>query len=263
MIATNLTPIVTDIYAEASIALGGGWYQLEAHRGTKFRWAKNDAIFYVAALTQTPQIVRLLIEPGPGLGLKPFDLHIFDERDVLIASPTIAGKQVATIELPPTLPRVHRLRLHADGGGIAGLDDARTLNFRVFDISVDPQPADALPGWAEFGKNWYPFEKHAEASFRWASNDAVLAITGAGAGQIRFDIESGPGVDSKPFVLQIRDTDGSPIRNVEIGRARQTLTLDIPKVPCQLIFHVQGGGKSTPGDPRILNFRIFAPSEPL
>jgi hypothetical protein len=263
VIAVNLTPAVSDIYAEASIALGEGWYLLEGHRGTKFRWVKNDAIIYVAAMSQTRHVVRLLIEPGPGLSLKPFTLEVYGENDELIASPTIAGKQVATIELPPSLPRVHRLRLHVEGGGLSRLDDPRILNFRVFDISVEAQTTDALPGWAKFGKNWYPFEKLADSSFRWANNDAVLEVTERGEGRIRFDIEPGPGVESKTFALHIRNATGEPLQTIQVGRARQTVTVEFTNVPCTLIFHVEGGGKSTPGDPRILNFRIFAPSQPL
>jgi len=247
----------TDVLTGADLlALGEGWHPLEVYRGTRFRWVGNDAIVYVAALRPTIHTVRLLIEPGPGVGLRAFDLKVFSEDDTLLASLTVAGRQSISVDIFPTIPKVHALRLHVDGAGKPALNDPRILNFRVFEISVERQAPDVLPAWAKLGHGWYPLEVHAGSTFRWVDNDAVIDVAAAGGRRLQFDVEAGPGLESKPFALSVRESDGAEIAKFDVP-GWKAVDLELPRTPIKLTLHVEGGGKPAPGDKRTLNFRVF------
>jgi hypothetical protein len=65
-------------------------------------------------------------------------------------------------------------------------------------------------------------------------------------------------VGSKPFTLKIYDTNGSMLGSAQV-EGRQTLLVSTPDVRTgkMVRLHVDGGGLATPGDSRILNFRVF------
>jgi hypothetical protein len=249
-----------DIFATDVLALGSGWYAPESFRGVRFRWANNDAIVYVAAMSPERHRLNVLIEPGPGLGLKPFELEVFDGAGDPIAKPKVAGKQTIAIDLPASaVPKVHALRLHVEGGGLAAANDVRIMNLRVFELKLEKLSSDVLPAWVVLGRGWYPLETFRGTTFRWVSNDALLAVTASGSGTLEFDVEPGPGVDSKPFVLKLLDREGRALGEAKVA-TRETVTFQIPKLPAEAILHVDGGGKTVAGDPRIMNFRVFAAS---
>jgi len=249
-----------DIYASNVLTLGSGWYAPESHRGARFRWTTNDAIVYVAVMSPERHRLSVLIEPGPGVGLKPFELVVFDGPGDPIAKPKVIGKQTIAIDLPASAaPKVHELRLHVDGGGLLAANDTRIMNFRAFDLKLEKLNSDVLPGWVVLGRGWYPLETFRGSTFRWVSNDASLAVSASGSGTLEFDVEPGPGVDSKPFVLKLLDATGRPLGEAKVA-SRQTVAFKIPSVPAEAILHVDGGGKTVSGDPRVMNFRVFAAS---
>jgi len=248
-----------DIFIPGALALGAGWYPLETDTGTRFRWAKNDAVIYAAAMTPRVHKLTMMIEPGPGVGSRPFQLHVFGNSDTALAHPTVLGRQNLNIELPQGVRAVHRVRLHVDGGGYPAPNDPRVMNFRVFEIGLAELPGDVLPAWARLGRGWYPLETYRGATFRWVSNDAAIAVSNQAEPTLRFDVEPGPGVESKPFVLSVLH-DGRTLVESEIT-TRQTVTCDLPSAPAALTLHVEGGGKTVLDDQRIMNFRVFEASE--
>jgi len=248
-----------DIYAPGALALGAGWHPLEIFGGTKFRWAKNDAVIYAAAVTPRAYKLSMTIEPGPGVDLRPFQLHVFGSSDAVLGHPTILGKQNITIDLPPGARTVHAIRLHLETGGKTVPNDSRVMDFRVFNIALAEQPGDVLPAWARLGRGWHSLETYGGATFRWVGNDATIAVSKQGEPRLRFDIEPGPGVGSKPFVLKVSH-DSQMLSEFPIEK-RQTVICDLPTVPAVLTLRVDGGDATVPGDPRLMNFRVFEASD--
>ena len=248
-----------DIIPETrDIALGTGWYPLEVHRGQSFRWVENDAVVNVAVLRPVRHVLRLLVEPGPGVGLKPFELTARLADGTRLAAVTVAGKQRVEIDLPPESPRALSVVLHAETGGKADPKDPRVLNFRLFEIAVEHRP-DVMPAWARPQKSFYPLETFAGSMFRWVSNDALIALDRERGSALVFEAEPGPGLDSRPFTLHVLRPDGSEVTTAKIGsRTRVSVPMKDLADVASLTLHVDGGGKAIADDPRVLNFRIFA-----
>jgi hypothetical protein len=256
-----MTARAPDIIAEThDIALGEGWFASEQVRGSTFRWVENDAVVHVAALEPVAHALRVVVEPGPGVGLETFELSARADGAEL-GTALVSSKQVVTFPLPPQRPAVFSVVLHARGGGMASPNDSRRLNFRVFDMSVE-RVEDVFPPWAVPAAGFYPLERHAGSIFRWISGDASLVIHEGHGDTLVFDAESGPGLESKPFLLHVLAPDGSSVTTAEIAsRTPVGVPLERFASGCVLTLHVDGGGRQVKGDPRILNFRVFAPAE--
>jgi hypothetical protein len=251
---TDIIPTTNDV------ALGSGWGRLETYRGEVFRWVANDAIVYVATLKRVDHQVQIHIEPGPGVGLKPFQLHVFD-GDAIAAELNVKGRQSVSVMLPAGEPTVHKLRLHTAEGGKAAPNDARILNFRILRIAVARQAAEVVPVGSGYkvGTGWYPLETFNGESFRWVNNDAMLEAGAAAIPELQLEVEPGPGFGMSPFVLQVFDQAGAPVGSFEV-KQRQLIEIKLPsevKLPTNLRLHVEGGGRMSSGDNRIMNFRIL------
>jgi hypothetical protein len=247
--------------------LGSGWFPLETYRAESFRWVTNDAEVYVAALRNIKHYLNVHLEPGPGLNLKPFELLVKDEGET-IARTTVKGRQMISIELPATEPMVRKLVLHVEGGGKAAPNDERVLNFRVFKLTFTPALVDVLPPdlGAKLGSGWYPIETYNGETFRWAGNDPKINVSeSAGLKTLLLEVEPGPGVNSRPFVLRVLGDSGTQITEAEIKtRSVVAIPLDgVAGTPFTLTLHAEGGGKKIGSDERIMNFRVFQYSPDL
>lgn len=111
------------------------------------------------------------------------------------------------------------------------------------------------------GDGWYALEKYSGETFRWVNNDAVITVAAAdaGSGLLSLELEPGPSMNGRPLVLKVLDNDGCEIRTTELhSRRRLEITLPVHAGPLNTFrLHAEGGGAAVPGDPRILNFRIF------
>lgn len=256
-----MTAAIPDIIPDSpDIALGRGWYPAETFAGTRFRWASNDSEILIVALQPVRHALSLTLEPGPGVGLKPFKLQI-KEGGKELAAVDVRGKQPVRVELPPAGPKVYKLLLHVEGGGRTIANDARVLNFRVFDISVERAGRDVLPPEMELGTGWHPLEKHADSAFRWVSNDAKITVPNSdGTAHVDLDLQSGPALENKPFVLHVLQQVGKEAKLLSDIQVKDRQRVEIP-VPqgdrVELILRVDSKGHKTPGDPRELNFRAF------
>ncbi len=243
--------------------VGTGWFEPETFKGDTFRWVSNDARLNVARLRSTPLIVKLLVEPGPGLGLKPFELKVLDAASHPVATLKVAGRQFVSFELPGGKPGVDCLTLHLDEGGKPAHGDSRILNFRVFKIEVASAPSEIVPIdlGLKLGSGWYPLETFAGKTFRWAGNESVVEVENPQkVGSLRLDIEPGPGVGSRPFKLSVVEGSGAQLVEIDVHE-RQHVSIPLPDTSgaAKLRLKVKGGGLSVPGDARILNFRAFSP----
>jgi hypothetical protein len=244
--------------ATHDIALGEGWYPPEQYRGLTFRWVENDAVVHVAALKPLSHALRVVVEPGPGVGLKPFELSARRDDGTEIGKALVASKQVVKFALPPESPRVFSIALHAANGGKASPNDPRVLNFRVFEASVE-RIQDVFPAWAAPAEGFYPLERHAGSAFRWVSGDAVVEVFRIHGDVLTFDAESGPGLESKPFKLHVIGPDGSDVHVTEVAsRTKVRVPLASLEGAATLTLRAEGGGRPVKGDPRTLNFRVFA-----
>lgn len=245
------------IGATRDVALGDGWFPLETHRGQHFRWARDRASVEVAVLGSAQAILRVVVEPGPGLGEGPLKLEARLQDGTVLGNATVATKQAVSFALPPENPRAYVVVLRADGGGKTLESDARILNFRAFEVAVERR-ADVLPSWATPGKGFYTLERLAGDTFRWVSNDAAIALHAARGEALRFDVEPGPGVGSKPFALSIRNTAGEELM-VENIASRTTVLVPLTGLRGdRIVLHTDDGGQTVKSDPRVLNFRVFA-----
>jgi hypothetical protein len=246
------------IPATNDLALGPGWGPIETHRGESFRWVENNAVLYFATLKRTDHQVKMTIEPGPGVGLKAFTLHVLD-GDVPLTKLEVRGRQPISFIVPAGEPVVHTLKLHVDEGGKTAPNDPRVLNFRVFQVVVHRLSPDVLPPGFRVGTGWYPLETYNGESFRWINNDAVIEASQSAKSAFNLEVEPGPGLEMRPFVLQVLSQTGTPITTLDV-RHRQQVEIKLPsdaKLPMKIKLHVDGGGKTSPGDPRTMNFRAF------
>jgi hypothetical protein len=113
----------------------------------------------------------------------------------------------------------------------------------------------------QLGNGWGVLETFHNQTFRWVDNDAQVSVTADQPGEVGVSLlaEPGPGVAGKPFLLKALDSSGRQIGAVPV-RGRETVKLFVPVEagkPTEFRLHVDGGGKPTPNDARILNFRAF------
>jgi hypothetical protein len=150
--------------------------------------------------------------------------------------------------------------LHAGRRGkAAAANDPRVLNFRVFSVSID-RTADVFPAWATPANGFYALERVDADLFRWVGGEATVELCPARPDFLEFDAEAGPGMLSRPFRLRVLGRDGVELVCVKIGsRNRVTVPLREADGSDSISFRAEGGGASVAGDPRTLNFRVFAP----
>jgi hypothetical protein len=108
------------------ISFQTGWYDLEIEGDQPFRWVNNDAEIRIRRGDESPCVLVLDLEPGPGVGHQPLLLEI-DKNRLRVERRSIVKVPVGLSSNGPAL-----VRLHVEGGGQQIVTDVRTLNFRVF-----------------------------------------------------------------------------------------------------------------------------------
>ncbi len=237
------------------LALGSGWYPLESFRETHFRWVNNDAELMLATLNDAVHTLELTVEPGPGVGLKPFALTVAGGEGWAPVRVDVVGRQSISLPIPSIGPAIHRLVLRCEGGGAPMKDDPRVLNFRVFRMRLCRERSDVVPHGVDIGRDWYALESFAGETFRWIGAQASVTIQRAFAAEsLALELEPGPGVEFKPFTLMISCDGDQRVERTVTGRQR----VEIPVQPgAAYQLKIAEGGKASPGDPRVLNARVF------
>jgi hypothetical protein len=110
------------------------------------------------------------------------------------------------------------------------------------------------------GRGWCGPEQHGGERFRWVSDKADLILrperTQAG---LALDLEPGPGTAYGAFGLEVLNSGKAAHSRFEI-RGRTVVTIKGPFHAGETVtlrLCVSGGGRRFPGDPRIINFRVF------
>jgi hypothetical protein len=269
-----------------------GWHAAEQYQSNVFRWATSDVEIVVTRPSGRRTELEMELEPGPGVGLKPFDLQVVDANGDAIRTVRVPGRDKIKVPLPiQPGADVQTFRLRVVGGGQPTPNDTRILNFRAFALrwadSTDEQAVarlqqltkapDIVPeaGLRELatnrlpasglliGQGWYPLETFEGSHFRWAANDVELVATRptGESRELELDLEPGPGVGSGPFYLEIVDEAGLSVGTLHVpGRGVVKIPLTVPRGNDiqRYRLRVQGGGQPTPNDPRVLNFRVFS-----
>jgi hypothetical protein len=159
------------------VAFSRAWYGVERdHRGESFRWVGDDAILMVQTPPERPQTLCLEIEPGPGVGFRPFELQVREANWQIAARGMVEGRRLIELSLPLKAGQFHSFHLITVGGGQQMAGDPRVMNFRVFRCfwskpvrSVNP-PADETPLPYNFSA------KHASLGAMVRSSSAVRAL---------------------------------------------------------------------------------------
>lgn len=120
------------VQVDAGVKLTSNWYQLEEVHGEAYRWVNNDAAIEIVDPTITS--VELDIEPGPGAGGAGLALDAIETSHDMTTACHIQGRSCVAIALPGETGSPRRILLHTGGGGSAVVGEARTLNFRVFNV---------------------------------------------------------------------------------------------------------------------------------
>lgn len=118
--------------ADSGISFGSGWFPVERYSPNEpFRWVDTDAEMTVQMPAGAPPLM-LEMEPGPGVGGPPFLLQLLGDDDTVLADWYVWGRTRVQLQFPPGAAGARSLRFHVVGGGRPVVDDARSLNFRVF-----------------------------------------------------------------------------------------------------------------------------------
>jgi hypothetical protein len=186
-----------------------------------------------------------------------------------LPGPVAAGAEVdAVVRVrAPRAPGRYVLRLSVVQEGVAWFDDIDASNGVEREVSVHDahaaspaEPSDVFPPWAVAASGFHALECDGGDAFRWVGGDAVVELFVPHPAALEFDAESGPGMRSQTFTLHVEGPHGVELAAAEIcGRTRVSVPLTGADAGRRLVLRASGGGASTPGDHRILNYRVFAP----
>src|ERR1035437_5979878 len=118
---------------ESGVHFGRGWFPVEWRDSREpYRWIENDAEVLLQIPAAGPALL-LDVEPGPGVGLPPQTLQVFDANGSMVAEWRVSQRTRLQLWLPPAADNsVQSFRLHVPDGGRPVVGDPRILNFRVF-----------------------------------------------------------------------------------------------------------------------------------
>jgi hypothetical protein len=120
-----------DIFGPDVEFWGKGWHCLEQAGAEKFRWVSQDAELVVRT-TGRRRYLALLVEPGPGVGYRPFHLVIALSNGEVLARALVNGLTYVKFPVPAWRGRVTALFLTTEEGGLPVAGEPRILNFRIF-----------------------------------------------------------------------------------------------------------------------------------
>jgi hypothetical protein len=248
-----------------SLSLGSNWGAYETYRGASFRWVDNDAEIVLHGGTGEAT-VAIACEGGPSLGRRSFALRVLDSAHRQVDHVICDGADRRTEMLLPRSDGDARYRLHVDGGGKSIPGERRILNFRVFTLDDGrggPSTADIVDSRSgvRLGQGWYPVEHYKGQTFRWMAGDGRIFV-GADRSMpasLRMVLEVGPGVGSRQASIWVRDRHGRELLRTTI-EGRRTVAVPVPLEPGENEFTISVASRNqrTPGEPRILNLRLFS-----
>ncbi|HJZ99824.1 MAG TPA: hypothetical protein VKE70_25120, partial [Candidatus Solibacter sp.] len=126
----------SDIFdAGAEFRIGGGWHHLERLGDDRFRWGYYDTEIKIR-INEGNRSLAFLIEPGPTIGFRPFDLVVRKSTGEHVGRARVNGLTYIEMPLNVEYGVETTFVLNAEGagndGGILMPSDSRTLNYRIF-----------------------------------------------------------------------------------------------------------------------------------
>jgi len=171
-----------DIFGPGVEFWGEGWQYLERAGAERFRWISRDAELVVRT-TDTRRNLALLVEPGPGVGYRPFHLSIELPNGEVVAKALVDGLSYVKVPVPAWRGRVTALHLTTEEGGLPAAEDPRILNFRIFGCGCVAGDAPSLAAEPGYVIPWTAVTvKAGPMEFNWAAElkQQRAAIAGMG-----------------------------------------------------------------------------------
>jgi hypothetical protein len=270
------------------------YYQGEERAGVcnnhPFRWVQDAISLDVINPSGNKQSLLACIEPGPGLGYRPFCLRIYI-NGALSDSIIVKGMQAVVLPLQGLDKYINTIKLVNKEHGKNLLPwEERYLNYRVSLLGLTNQKLsiealkllntqdDIVPSssWSRLmsaperfsdtanllciWNNWGPLEDWGGRRFRWVNNDAELLLFSPSeeTRSLILELERGPSLPPAGATV-IAYVNGAPSDTATItGFHRAMMRLpDVLQKENLVRLHVTAEGKPSENDPRVLNFRVF------
>jgi hypothetical protein len=142
-----------DIFGSGVEFRGKGWQHLEQAGSERFRWVSQNAELVVRT-TDKRRNLALLVEPGPGVGFRPFHLLVTLSNGEVVARVLVNGLTYLKVPVPAWRGGVTALYLTTKEGGLPVAGEPRILNFRVFGCGCAAGNASSMPAGAERVAPW-------------------------------------------------------------------------------------------------------------
>jgi hypothetical protein len=142
-----------DIFGPDVEFWGQGWHGLEHAGAEKFRWVSQDAELVVRT-TSRRRYLALLVEPGPGVGYRPFHLQVALSNGEVVARALVNGLTYVKVPIPACRGGVAALLLTTNEGGSPVTGEPRILNFRTFACGCAAGSASNIPAEPERPAPW-------------------------------------------------------------------------------------------------------------
>jgi hypothetical protein len=142
-----------DIFGPGVEFWGKGWHYLERAGAERFRWASQDAELVVRT-TDSRRNLALLVEPGPGVGHRPFHLLMALSNGEVVARALVNGLTYVKVPVPARPGRATALYLTTKEGGLPVAGEPRILNFRVFGCGCAAGSAPSMSAEPEHVTTW-------------------------------------------------------------------------------------------------------------
>jgi hypothetical protein len=132
----NIRPVEPEdiVAAGSGIRLGRGWFNLERYRNmsmTRYVDATGEVVFERRPAGASGIVFH--VEPGPSARDGSVELDLMDAGGALLDSALVDGRCKLLLEIPDAA-RSGRFCLRVRKGGVALVEDIRTLDLRVFAI---------------------------------------------------------------------------------------------------------------------------------
>jgi hypothetical protein len=142
-----------DIFGSGVEFRGKGWHRLEYSGAERFRWVTQDAELVVRT-TDKRRSLALLVEPGPGVGFRPFHLLVTLSNGEVVARVLVNGLTYVKVPVPAPCGRVTALYLTTEEGGLPVAGEPRILNFRIFGCGCAAGNAPGMSAGPEHVVPW-------------------------------------------------------------------------------------------------------------
>jgi hypothetical protein len=156
---------------------GDGWHKLESRGVERFRWASENVELAIRS-TEGCQVIALLVEPGPGMGGRPFVLQVSQAGGAILTRASIHGLTLVEVPIPSPAGTMVALNLSPESEGRVSGSDPRLMNFRVLAIGGEASSSAQKPlagSWAALTPVSRPPEVNWTAAMqRWRAQIAEM-----------------------------------------------------------------------------------------